>query len=98
MGMSTFVKDPSAVLDYSIDWTKWLTVGVGGDTIIASTWTPETGITVGSGGFAPSLTPTKTTVWLSGGTAGVTYKCVNHITTAGGRQTDMSILIVCQET
>lgn len=96
MKMNTFVKDPSAVLDYAADWSAWLASV--GDTITASTWTPDTGITVGTGGFAPSFTPTKTTVWLSGGTAGVSYKIVNHITTVAGRQNDVTIAVICQET
>lgn len=86
--IAAFVKDPNAVSDYAIDWTL-----LSGDTITVSTWTVDTGITKGTDSFSA----TKTTVWLSGGTAGVTYKCVNHITTAGGRQEDHTIIIICQE-
>ena len=32
--MTTFLKDPDAVLDYSVDWSKWLA----GDQIETSTW------------------------------------------------------------
>jgi hypothetical protein len=63
-----FVKDPSAVLDYTIDWTAWL---VAGDTIVAATWTPSSGISI------PNLTaPTglATTPSTTGGTlAASTY-------------------------
>lgn len=30
----TFTKDPHAVLDYTVDWTRWLA----GDTIATSAW------------------------------------------------------------
>ena len=32
--MTTFLKDPDAVLDYSVDWSKWLA----GDQIQTSAW------------------------------------------------------------
>lgn len=32
--MTTFLKDPDAVLDYSIEWSKWLA----GDQVQASAW------------------------------------------------------------
>jgi hypothetical protein len=78
-----FIKDPQAVLDYQIDWAAWL----GSDTISASTWTAETGITIASS----TNTTTTATVWLSGGTVGTSYVATNHITTAGGRQDDRRI-------
>lgn len=87
--ISAFVKDPNAVSDYAVDWT----LNTGGDSITASTWTPDSGITVNSSSF----TTTKTVVWLSGGTLGVNYRVVNHITTAGGRQEDKTIIILCQD-
>ena len=90
MGNSAvFVKDPSAVLDYTIDWLSWL----GTDTITASTWTVETGITK----VTSSFTTTKATIWLSGGTLGTTYAATNHITTAGNRQEDKTLYFVIQD-
>jgi hypothetical protein len=80
-----FTKDPNAVLDFTIDWESWLD----GDTISASTWTPEAGITVDS----DTDTDTTTTVWLSGGTAGQSYRVTNHITTAAGREEDRTLII-----
>lgn len=85
-------KDPSAVLDYFVDWTKdryggpgWL----GADTITISTWSVPAGITKAS----ESLAAGKATIWLSGGTLGQTYTVTNHITTAGGRQNEQSLYI-----
>ena len=79
-------KDPQAVLDYSVDWTPWLAEG---ETIDASTWTVPAGVTQ-EASPAPSVAGGKTTVWLSGGTAGKAYTVTNHITTSQGRQDDRS--------
>ena len=84
--MTMFIKDPQAVLDYGFDWSDWLDTG---DTLSASTWTVPTGITKDS----DSNTTTTTTIWLSGGTVGKTYKITNRITTVGGRGTDRSLYV-----
>lgn len=86
----TYVKDPDAILDYSINWSSWL---VTGDTIATSTWTAETGITVDS----DSNTTTAATVWLSGGTLGESYDVTNHIVTDAGREDDRTITILVRE-
>ena len=84
--VAPFVIDPSAVLDYSIDWLAWL----GEDTIAASTFTatgePEGCLVVESDEF----TDTTTKVWVSGSAIGKA-NVVNHITTLGGRQTDWTL-------
>lgn len=84
--LATPEKDPNARLDYKIDWTPWI---IAGDTIAASTFTLDTGIT----SDLSSFTDTTTTVWLLGGTAGRSYKVVNHVTFASGRQDDRTLLI-----
>jgi hypothetical protein len=88
MALEKFIKDPDAVLDYEIDWSEWLVT----DTISASTWAADTGLTVDSDSF----TDTATTVWLSGGVVGTSYEVVNHITTANGREDDRTIIIKCK--
>ena len=80
-----FEKDPDAILDYTVDWSRWLET----DTILASQWTVPTGLTEGSA----THTPTSATVWLSGGTAGQAYTVTNRITTHGGRTDERSIVI-----
>jgi len=85
----TFTKDPNAVLDYSIDWPRWLA----GDQIAASEWIVASGLTK----MAESKTATSTTVWLSGGTAGQSYIVTNRITTAAGRTEDRSFTIRVEE-
>lgn len=86
----SFTKDPDAVLDYLQDWVRWLAPG---DTIVDTEVTASDGITVG----ATSFTDTTTTVWLSGGTVGGTYRVTTHVTTAGGRQDDRSFIVRVRE-
>jgi len=81
-----WTKDADAVLDFTIDWGDWL----GTDTISASTWTCDSGITVDSS----SNTTTTTTVWLSGGTAGATYTVTNRIVTVAGRTEDRDLQVL----
>lgn len=87
--MSTFYKDPDAVLDYTGDWAAWLN----GDTIQTSTWIPDDGITVDSS----THDDTTATVWLSGGTNLETYEVTNRVATAGGRTDDRTIKIKVKE-
>jgi len=99
--MPTYIKDPDAVKDYKFDW-KGQTNGLGnsdylvsGETISSYTIIPETGITVDSG--SATDTNTSVTVWLSGGTAGVSYDVTCRIVTSAGRTEDRSITIQVQE-
>jgi len=75
--MTLFTQDPSARLDYTVDWSAEL----GTDTIATSTWVVADGLTAS----AQSNTTTTASVFVSGGTAGVSYILANTITTAGGR-------------
>ena len=86
-----FTKDPEAVLDYTIDWTKWLDEV--GDTIATSTWIVPSGLTK----VTETNTSKNATVWLSGGTDGTNYTVTNRITTAAGRTDDRSISIRVRE-
>ena len=82
--MESFIKDQAAVLDYQIDWATWLS----SDTINESIWLAP-GLTIDS----ESETTTATTVWLSGGSTGKTYKVTNNITTDGGRTDERSFTV-----
>jgi hypothetical protein len=91
-----FVKDPQAILDYTVDWTDWLK----GDTISTSSWTVSPGITVGdgtNGAAAPSKTDTKTTIWFISGTLGVDYLATNRIVTVAGRTEDRTITVTVRD-
>lgn len=92
------VKDPDAVLDYSIAWDAWLE----GDTIASSSWTVTAGLTKGAEAVNASAVTlngvrrpasTVATVWLSGGNAGTTYTVTNRIVTAAGRTEDRSFRV-----
>lgn len=90
MAIKKFIKDPDAVLDYTVDWSAWLPSG---DTISAVSTSATAGITVDTS----SYTTNSTTVWLSGGTEGTTYDVTIHITTNGGREDDRTIAIQVKE-
>lgn len=87
--MKLFKKDPSAILDYSIDWSLWLN----GDTIQSSSWTVPQGLTKAS----ETNNSTSATVWLSGGILGQTYTVTNRVTTTNGRTDERSILIKVED-
>ena len=89
-GYTTFLKDPDATLDYTVDWSDWLDPN---DTISASAWSVPSGLTQ----VSASYTPTSATIWLSGGTAGQRYDVRNRITTAAGRIDDRTVRFNVQE-
>lgn len=96
-----FTKDPDATLDYTFDWkassngtgsSDWLESG---ESISTATVTVPSGLTkdsqaVGSGAV---------TVWISGGTAGESYKVLCQITTdnSPARTDERSIIINVKE-
>ena len=86
MGQVKLKSTRSDAVDYQIDWTNWLATG---ETVSASVWTVPTGLVEESTDFDD----TTSTVMLSGGTAGVTYKVPCVITTDQGRARERSIII-----
>lgn len=80
-------KDPAETLDYVIDWTARLN----GDTIASSTVTLA--VPAGMTKQSDTHSSTSVTVWLSGGTAGLTGSLVNTVTTAGGRTLTQNITL-----
>lgn len=83
-----FIKDPDAKKDYGVDWGPWLANE--GDTIAAVSWDVPAGLTV-TAVSPPQATPT---VWLSGGTAGESYRVTCHIVTAAGRIDEHGFTVV----
>ena len=69
-------KDPVSQLDYTIDWSMWLTPIA--DTIVTSTWVVPGGLSM----VSTANTTTTATIWLKGGSPNETYDVVNKITTA----------------
>lgn len=88
-----FEKDPAEKKDYTVDWTRHLGDT---DTITASTWTVQAGLTQ-SAAPAPSFTAFEATIWLEGGTAGTEYRVTNRVTTTQGRIFERSIFISVAE-
>lgn len=86
----TYYKDPSAVLDYEVDWTAWLAAS---ETITSHTVTAPAGITVDSSSLAGAVV----TVWLSGGTVWERYDVVCHIVTNQGREDDRTLRVAVQD-
>jgi hypothetical protein len=89
--MSYLLKDPAAVLDYSIDWgAKYLNVG---ELLAASEWSvvpyEEGGVSVAGSSFDASTSSVKA----GGGLPGRLYSLVNRITTGSGRVDERSIVI-----
>jgi hypothetical protein len=80
-------KDPDDSLDYAIDMAQQMTLD--GDTIASVVWSVPTGLTEG----ASTVTTTKVSVVLSGGTAGSSYDITGTITTAGGRVYERSFTV-----
>ena len=72
----TFTQDPSAVLDYTIDWSQWLPSG---DTITAATWTAES--------LIPPTQLTLSTLNVGGNLAAATYVWVVTALDASGETT-----------
>lgn len=85
--MSQFYMDAEDVTNFTIDWSAELDTG---ETISASTWTVDSGITQES----ESETTTTASIFVSGGTAGASYRLYNTITTTNSRRLKRFITIV----
>lgn len=83
-------KDPSAIIRYVWDWSRWL-VGVSGEGIDATAITAEDGLTlVGS----TTLANNRATQVFAGGTVGQSYKAVCRITTAPSGLVDERTIVI----
>ena len=89
MLVGSFVKDPSAVLDYYCDWSSWLA----GDTIADSTWTATGTVTISEPGIEGDFT----VIWVEGGTAGELVDLINHIVTAEGREDERTLRLIVHD-
>lgn len=90
-GKPTILKDPNAVLDYTMSWAAWL-VAAGNDTI-ASVVSVGDAVTVNS----TTNNATTVTIWVSGGTVGVRGSVRVRITTVGGRTDDRTVYFKIKE-
>lgn len=89
--MSFLLKDPGAVLDYSIDWgAEYLATS---ELLASSDWSavpqePDGVVVVGS-----DFDTSTSSVTVSGGIAGRIYRVVNRVTTDSGRVDERSIVL-----
>jgi len=88
--MSLLLKDPEAILDYSIDWgAEYL----GGDLLAESAWSalPDEpgGVAIVGSGFDATTSSVKA----GGGVPGRIYRLVNQVVTAAGRTDSRSIVL-----
>jgi hypothetical protein len=89
--MTLLMKDPSAVLDYAIDWgAEYLGDG---DLLAKSSWTVEPdeadGVVIVSSNYSGRLS----TVQAGGGAPGKLYRLSNSVTTQSGRTDERSIML-----
>jgi hypothetical protein len=95
----TRTMDPSAKLDWSWDWTRWLEAG---ETLAESVWTIAES-TQGTPSLelldtpTPSIVGAVTTTWIESPTAGERYRVNNHVVSSQGRADDRSFWIVGKE-
>jgi hypothetical protein len=89
---NSYVKDPSALLDYTWDWSAWLAEVA--DTITSATVTVPAGLTAVG---APVVSATAVTQRVSGGVVDSAYRMVCQITTVGGLIDERSIYLTISD-
>ena len=88
--MTLLMKDPEAVLDYSIDWgAEYLN----GDLVADSLWSVAPDEPGGVAVVGDDFDGTSTSVKAGGGLVGRVYKLVNHVTLESGRIDNRSIVL-----
>lgn len=90
--LDTFNKQPGEVLDYDIDFARYLPSS---DQIASVVSTADAGITLDSSTISTSGKVVKQ--WVSGGVSGVTYKIQVRITSTGGRVKEAEFRIKVKE-
>ena len=88
--LTIFLKDPSAAVDYGVDWSAGYLVG---RTIGSSTWrvSPD-----GAGAIvveATQIALQRTVVTLSGGQPGCVYQITNAVVFSDGRRDERMLLL-----
>lgn len=88
--MTLLLKDPGAMLDYSVDWGRDY---LDGDALASSSWTVDPVEPGGLAVIASRFDLLIATVEVSGGLAGKLYRLVNQVVTASGREDRRSIML-----
>lgn len=95
---NNYIKDPTALLDYAVDWLGYLGGTTPALTIAASTWIISPVETGGLAASAESFDAGKTSVRLSGGIVGHIYQVTNRITVNTGVTDERSFLVRAENT
>ena len=86
--VTEFTQDPSANLDYAVDWSEWLPAG---DTI--STFQVIVGSGISATKSVTLSTATIAVIWVSGGVVGLVYAVTVRVTTSVGRVDDRTFYV-----
>ena len=88
--MTLLLKDPEALIDYSVDWgADYLT----GDILTESSWTVSPAESGGVSIVSSRFDLKQSTVEVGGGQPGRIYRLTNHVVTAEGREDSRSIML-----
>ena len=88
--MTLLLKDPDAVLDYSVDWgAEYLSE----DVLDASQWSVDPDEIDGGSIVGSAFDSTSATVTAAGGALGRIYRLVNQVVTNTGRIDSRSIVL-----
>jgi hypothetical protein len=98
MILEKFVKQPSEVKDYDIDYTAWLTpindeVDTTAIAIVCTSDPQDSSLVCDS----IMLTPSSVKLWISGGTNGQKYKLTATTSTTGGRVDESELVFTIKE-
>ena len=88
--MTLLLKDPEALLDYSVDWGADY---LAGDVLTESSWTVSPAEAGGVSILSSRFDFLASTVEVGGGVAGHVYRLTNHVVTAEGREDSRSIML-----
>ena len=88
--MTLLLKDPQAILDYSVDWgAEYL----GEDQLSQSEWSVSPDETDGIAVVGSDFDATVSTVKVSGGAPGRVYRVINEVVLSSGRVDSRSIVL-----
>jgi len=92
--MTVFAKDPASTVDYSFDWSGWLTSG---ELITSAIWSLDpTSANAPALGTEIAVGSTRG-IYVSGGTAGYRYRLACKVETDAGRVAERSLTLRIME-